>query len=76
MNAVLAEMSIAQLSLKEAVIRGGMNADAACAVFAAIQRYEDLGMALAICNAVLERDAAIPVGPVGTYRHKSLRPQY
>lgn len=52
-----------QFSLKESVIRGGMNADAA------IQRYENLAKALAIRNAVLERDAAIsPAAPIDALR--------
>jgi hypothetical protein len=51
---ILAEISSIQLGVKAAVVRGGMDPEAANAVFAALQRYDDLVTSLALRNALLE----------------------
>ncbi|KAL7724034.1 hypothetical protein ACLKA6_003250 [Drosophila palustris] len=52
-SAILAELSSVQSSVKVAVARGVVDPNAACAIHAAIQRYDDLITALAVQNATL-----------------------
>lgn len=50
--AVLAEISGIQLGVKAAVVRGGMDPEAASSVFAAVQRYGELITSLGLRNAL------------------------
>ncbi|KAL7726398.1 hypothetical protein ACLKA6_004538 [Drosophila palustris] len=62
-SAILAELSSVQSSVKVAVARGVVDPNAACAIHAAIQRYDDLITALAVQNATLAAKTAPAAGP-------------